>query len=182
MAEMMHFSSSQMVEAGRDLVLASSGVDGQLAQRCQGEGKVVRDKTIGLVWGVGLVVAVLVYAIGPDQFLQTLFIDADRAAEAVQDALQSLGARVYDLVRAASIACFAVFFGLSVVAAGRGLPARWLLVVVTLLFIVLVWNEGPEAVGHWLLAFVLAAAGAASMTRRLAAPRMILPPGSKERF
>lgn len=142
----------------------------------------MRDKTVGLIWGVGLVVAVLVYAIGPDRFLQTMFIDADRLAAALQDQLQSLGARAYDLVRAAAIACFAVFFGLSVVAAGRGLPARWLLVAVTLLFLMLVWHEGPEATGHWLLAFALAAAGAASMTRRLTAPRLVLPPGGKERF
>jgi hypothetical protein len=163
-------------------VLASHGGRGQLAQVPSEQGYAVRDRTIGLVWGVGLIVAVLVYAIGPDQFLRTLFIDADRLADALQDALQSLGARAYDLVRAAAIACFTVFFGLSVVAAGRGLPARWLLVGVTLLFLMLVWNEGPEATGHWLLAFMLAAAGAASMTRRLTAPRMMLPPGGEERF
>jgi hypothetical protein len=142
----------------------------------------MRDRTIGIVWGLGLVVAVLVYAIGPDRFLETVFIDADRLANALQDELRSLGARAYDLVRAAAIACFAVFFGLSGVAAGRGLPARWLLVGVTLLFLMLVWHEGPEATGHWLLALALAAAGAMSMTRRLAAPRMMLPPGGKERF
>ncbi len=58
---------------------------------------------------------------------------------------------------------------------GRGLPSRGLLLVVTLLFVVLVWHEGPEATGHWLLAFLLAAAAAASMTRRLmeAPPRMV---------
>jgi hypothetical protein len=142
----------------------------------------MRDRTIGIVWAAGLVVAVLVYAVGPDRFLETVFIDADRMADALQDALRALGTRAYDLVRALAIACFAVFFGLSVVAAGRGLPARWLLVGVTLLFLMLVWHEGPEATGHWVLAFALAAAGAASMTRRLAGPRLMLPPGGKERL
>ena len=142
----------------------------------------MRDKTIGIVWGVGLVLAVLVYAVGPDRFLESMFIDADRLADALQASLLALGARAYDVVRALAIACFAVFFGLSIVAAGRGLPARWLLVGITLLFLMLVWHEGPEATGHWLLAFALAAAGAASMTRRLAEPRLMLPPGGKERF
>jgi hypothetical protein len=142
----------------------------------------MRDRTIRLVWGVGLVLALLVYAIGPDRFLENVFVDADRLADAVQDALLALGARAYDLVRALAIACFAVFFGLSIVAAGRGLPARWLLVGVTLLFLMLVWHDGPDATGHWLLAFVLAACGAASMTRRLSSPRMMLPPGDKERL
>jgi hypothetical protein len=142
----------------------------------------MRDKTIGIVWGVGVLLAVLVYAVGPDRFLENVFIDADRLADALQDGLLALGARAFDLVRALAIACFAVFFGLSIVAAGRGLPARWLLVGVTLLFLMLVWHEGPAATGHWLLAFALAAAGAASMTRRLAGLPFTLPPGGKERF
>jgi hypothetical protein len=58
-----------------------------------------------------------------------------------------------------------------------------MLLIVSLLFLVLVWHEGPEATGHWLLAFMLAAAGAASMTRRLSElPPRVLPPRQKERL
>ncbi len=146
----------------------------------------MRDRTLFVVWGVGIALAAAVYAVGPDQFLERLFLEADRLADNLQFALLTLGARAYDVVRALAIACFAVFFALSVVAAGRGLPARWLLVGVTLLFLMLVWHEGPEAITHWLLAFVLAATGAASMTRRLAERRPMmpppLPPRGEERF
>ena len=135
-------------------------------------GQHVQNRTVAAVWAAGLTLAAIVYAIGPDAFLTAAFSAADRFADAVQSAAEHFGDRAYDGLRALAIACFAVFFVLSVIAAGRGLPTRWLLVVVTLLFLVLVWHEGPEATGHWLLAFLLAAAGAASMTRRLSAPRI----------
>jgi hypothetical protein len=142
----------------------------------------MRDRTVTVVWVVGLILAALVYLIGPDRFLENAFADADRLAEAVQLALLQAGARVYDVVRALAIACFAIFFALSVIAAGRGQPARGLLLIISLLFLVLVWHEGPEATGHWLLAFLLAAAGAASMTRRLSGGPRLLAPRDKERF
>jgi hypothetical protein len=142
----------------------------------------MRDRTVTVVWVVGLVLAALVYLIGPDRFLEDAFADADRLAEAAQLALLQAGARVYDVVRALAIACFAIFFALSVIAAGRGQPARGLLLIVSLLFLVLVWHEGPEATGHWLLAFLLAAVGAASMTRRLSGGPRMLAPRDKERF
>jgi hypothetical protein len=142
----------------------------------------MRDRTVTVVWVVGLILAALIYLVGPDRFLENAFADADRLAEAAQIALLQAGARVYDVVRALAIACFAIFFALSVIAAGRGLPARGLLLIVSLLFLVLVWHEGPEATGHWLLAFLLAAAGAASMTRRLSGGPRMLAPRDRERF
>jgi len=142
----------------------------------------MRDRTVTVVWVVGLLLAALVYLVGPDRFLENAFADADRLAGAAQLALLQAGARVYDVVRALAIACFGIFFALSVIAAGRGLPARGLLLIVSLLFLVLVWHEGPEATGHWLLAFILAAAGAASMTRRLSGGPRMLAPRDKERF
>jgi hypothetical protein len=119
------------------------------------------------VWVAGLTLAAIVYAVGPDRFLAAAFDLSDRIADAIQHALLAFGARAYDLLRALAIASFAIFFALSVIATGRGLPGRWLLFIVTLLFLLLVWHEGPEATGHWMLALVLAVAGAASMTRRL---------------
>ena len=137
----------------------------------------VRNRSVFIVWAAGLTLAALVYAIGPDDFLAGVFSLMDRLADATQRAIEHFGDRAYDGIRALAIACFAVFFVLSIIAAGRGLPTRGVMVVVTLLFLVLVWHEGPEATGHWLLAFVLAAAGAASMTRRLAdAPPSTWPP------
>ncbi len=127
----------------------------------------MRNRTVAIVWIAGLTLAAIVYAVGQDNFLSAAFDLSDRIADDIQHALLAFGARAYDVLRALAIASFAVFFVLSVIAAGRGLPGRWLLFVVTLLFLLLVWHEGPEATGHWMLAFVLAVAGAASMTRRL---------------
>ncbi len=135
----------------------------------------MQHRAVSIIWAAGLGVAVLVYLVGPDDFLAAAFAFADHLAGGLRDLVLRLGGRAYDLLRAFAIACFVVFFGLSIVANGRGLPSRGLLLVVTLLFVVLVWHEGPEATGHWLLAFLLAAAAAASMTRRLmeAPPRMV---------
>jgi hypothetical protein len=143
----------------------------------------MRDRSVAVVWAAGLGFAALIYLVGPDRFLENVFADADRLAGAAELALLQAGARAFDIVRALAIACFGIFFALSVVAAGRGQPARGMLLIVSLLFLVLVWHEGPEATGHWLLAFMLAAAGAASMTRRLSElPPRVLPPRQKERL
>ena len=125
-------------------------------------------RTIALIWIAGLLLALAAYTVGPDDFVRAAFLLFDRLAENVQIALHDLGARTYDVLRALALGLFAIFFVLSVLAAQRGLPARGTLLIVTLLFLLLVWHEGPEATGHWTLAFLLAAAGAASVTRRLA--------------
>ena len=124
-------------------------------------------RIIALVWIAGLLMALAAYEVGQDNFVQSAFLLFDRLADATQQLLHEFGARTYDLLRALALGLFAIFFVLSVVAAQRGLPARGTLLIVTLLFIILVWHEGPEATGHWMLAFLLTAVGAASVTRRL---------------
>jgi hypothetical protein len=135
----------------------------------------VPHRTLIIVWTAGLLLALAAYAMGPDQVVAAAFMLFDRLAAAVQSSLRDLGMRAYDVLRALSLGLFAIFFVLSLVAVGRGLPARWTLFAVTLLFLILVWHEGPEATGHWTLAFVLAATGAASITRRLASTPPVLP-------
>jgi len=135
----------------------------------------VQHRTIIIVWGAGMLLALAAYTIGPDHFVASTFALFDGLAAVVQSTLRDLGMRAYDVVRALALGLFAIFFILSLIAAGRGLPARGTLFIVTLLFLILVWHEGPEATGHWTLAFVLAASGAASVTRRLAATPSVLP-------
>lgn len=130
----------------------------------------VPQRTILIVWAAGLLLALAAYEIGPDDFVSAAFALIDQAAGTVQRVLHEMGMRAYDVVRALALGLFAIFFVLSIIAVQRGLPARWTLFVVTLLFLILVWHEGPEASGHWTLAFLLAATGAASVTRRLSAP------------
>ncbi len=135
----------------------------------------MQHRTIIIVWGAGMLLALAAYTIGPDHFVASTFALFDGLAAVVQSTLRDLGMRAYDVVRALALGLFAIFFILSLIAAGRGLPARGTLFIVTLLFLILVWHEGPEATGHWTLAFVLAASGAASVTRRLASSPPVIP-------
>jgi hypothetical protein len=130
----------------------------------------VPQRTIIIVWIAGLLLAMAAYEVGPDDFVTAAFALIDTAAGSLQRVLRDLGMRAYDVVRALALGLFVIFFVLSLIAVQRGLPARWTLFVVTLLFLILVWHEGPEASGHWTLAFLLAATGAASITRRLSCP------------
>ncbi len=127
----------------------------------------MRSRTVTIVWIVGLMLAALIYALGPDDALATLFAWADQAGEALQRAVAELGGRALDVLRALAVGCFAVFFVLCVVATGRGQSTVWLMLWVSLLFLLLVWHQGREATGHWTLAFLLAAAAALHVTRRL---------------
>ena len=133
----------------------------------------MQNRTVATVWAVGLCLAALVYAVGPDDALAALFNLVDTAAETIQRAVLDLGGRAFDMLRALAIGCFAVFIALSVVATGRGQQGVWLVLVVGLLFLLLVWHQGPEATGHWALAFVLSVAAALNVTRKLGprAPR-----------
>jgi hypothetical protein len=143
----------------------------------------MRDRTVALIWAAGLCLAAAVYLTGPDRFLEDAFRFADRISDSLALLLWHAGARAFDLLRALAVACFAIFIALSVIAAGRGRPVRWVLAVVTLLFFALVWDEGPQATGHWLAAFLLSAAGALSMTRRLTeVPPRLISPRQEERL
>ncbi len=127
----------------------------------------LQSRTITIVWVVGLALAALVYALGPDDALAALFAWADQAGEIVQREVANLGGRAYDVLRALAVGCFAIFFVLCVIATGRGQSAIWQMLWVSLLFLLLVWHQGREATGHWTLAFLLAAAAALNATRRL---------------
>ena len=127
----------------------------------------MRSRTVTIVWVVGLALAALVYALGPDDALATLFAWADQAGAALQQAAAELGGRAFDVLRALAVGCFAVFFALCVIATGRGQSTLWLMLWVSLLFLILVWHQGREATGHWTLAFLLAGAAALNVTRRL---------------
>ena len=128
----------------------------------------MQNRTVTIIWAAGLALAVLVYALGPDDALAALFDFADRTGAALQQAVAALGGRAFDMLRALAVGCFGVFFALCVVATGRGRPTLWLMLWVSLLFLLLVWHQGREATGHWTLALVLAVAAALNVSRRLA--------------
>jgi hypothetical protein len=131
---------------------------------------VVRERSVAAVWVAGLCLAAVIYAVGPDRFLWSAFDFLDQAASALLEMVAHFNDRAVDMLRAGAIALFAIFWGLAVVARRRGLPMGGAMFWVTLLFLVLVWRQGPGQTGHWFLAFLLTAAAAGSVTRRLAGP------------
>jgi hypothetical protein len=126
-----------------------------------------------MIWGGGLVLAVLLYVVGPDRFVDR-FLDTLEATNAAVHALVvSLGAQAYDVVHALALALLVVFLLLGFLASRRGMRSNWALVVVPVAFLLLVWrpmDSGPAPVGRWLAAMLLALVGAAAMTRRLSSP------------
>lgn len=127
-----------------------------------------RDPVV-LAWGVGLVLAALVYWTGPDRFvfrvLDTLHVLAWRISEAVAD----LSVLTLDLVRALAIGLFATFVVLAIAVARRGGRGRGALLLVSVLFAVLASGgaDGASPNTRWTAALLLSGIGALVMTGRL---------------
>ncbi|MBV9653408.1 MAG: hypothetical protein JOZ42_02465, partial [Acetobacteraceae bacterium] len=130
----------------------------------------MRRNTIGLVWLVGILLTCVLYATGPDRFLHAGFAFLLHTQFAFQGLIAGFTAGAFEWVRALAIGLFAVFLALGVLALRRGLQARAALVLVTGLFLVLLY---PAMGGYylpasrWSAAFLLACVGALVMTRRL---------------
>ncbi len=143
--------------------------------------------TIGLVWLVGALLALAAYLIGPDRFLHGTFgvlLDLQATLQGLETTFRALLAgltvEAFELIRALAIGLFVVFLALGLMAARRGLRARAALVVLTVLYLVLLYpaiDGDYVSGGHWTAAFLLAAVGALVMTRRLVS----VPPQGVER-
>ena len=129
----------------------------------------MRRDPILVAWGIGLLLAVLVYVVGPDRFLfrlvDNLHVLGWRLAEFVDD----LSVVALDLVRALAIGLYATFVALALAVARRGGPSRGALVLVSLLFLVLASGADVSNV-RWTAALALCAVAAAVMTGRLRQP------------
>ncbi len=131
-----------------------------------------------LAWGLGLALAALVYAVGPDRFLfrvlDTLHVLAWRLSEAVAD----LSFLALDMVRALAIGLFATFVALAVTVARRGGRGRGALLLVTVLFLFLAGGGGPDGTSantRWTAALLLSGMGALVMTGRLRQSGALVP-------
>ena len=131
-----------------------------------------------LAWGLGLGLAALVYAVGPDRFLfrvlDTLHVLAWRLSEAVAD----LSVLALDMVRALAIGLFATFVALAVAVARRGGRGRGALLLVTVLFLFLAGGGGPDGTSantRWTAALLLSGMGALVMTGRLRQTGALVP-------
>lgn len=133
----------------------------------------VKLDTITYVWVGGAVLALLLFLVGPDDFLATALGALDRLEDAFHHMLFFLGTQAFNVVRAIAIALFVVFFVLGIVAAQRGLKAVGAMTVVTIGYLILVWRPDaayPGSIARWFTALLLALVGALVMTQRLMAP------------
>jgi hypothetical protein len=127
-----------------------------------------------MIWIGGVVLAVVIYAVGPDQFLDACLNLFDTIDRVFRTLVLTLGAQVYGVVRAVTIALYVVFAVLAFLAAQRGQRGVWAFIIVTLVFLFLVWRpyDGyPAPANRWIVAFALVLVGAIVMTQRLLGPQ-----------
>jgi len=143
--------------------------------RGQGGPPPQRPDAVALVWIGGALLAALAYAVGPEHFLATVLAAVSHAGWYLEQWARNLTATAFDVLRAAAIGLYGTFAALSVIAISRGGRGRFALIVVTAVFLLLVWGawgDAPAINTRWLAALVLTAAAALSATRRLTMPGM----------
>ena len=127
----------------------------------------LRRDPVLVAWVLGLGLAALVYAVGPDRFLFRLEDTLHMIAWRVSEALADLSAAALDVVRALSIGLYVTFMGLAAAVLRRGGRAKLAMVVVTLVFLMIVGGASPGDQTRWVAALVLSGIGASVMTGRL---------------
>jgi hypothetical protein len=133
----------------------------------------MRREHILMIWIGGFVLAVALYLIGPDRFLEACWNLIDTIDDAFRDLVAQLGVRTYGVVRAFAIAIYVVFAVLCVLASRRGHHGLWPLIVVTAVFFMLTGHPFgiyPEPLSRWIAALVLVVVAALVMTQRVTAP------------
>lgn len=132
----------------------------------------MRRETILMIWIGGFLLAVALYLIGPDRFFDACLNLIDAVDVAFRNLVATLGVQAYSVVRALAIAIYVVFAVLAVLASQRGHRGIGALVVITVVFLVLVWRPYdfyPTPISRWIVALALVVAGAVVMTQRLTA-------------
>ena len=130
---------------------------------------------VALIWVGGLVLAAIVYLVGPDRFVFGMFDALQEVWWRLQEALRNISIAAFDLVRALAIGLYFVFAVLAVLSMRRGGRGTGALIAVTVVFFGLIWQSAGQGFGahsRWLAALLLSAVAALAMTRRLTAPEI----------
>ena len=134
----------------------------------------MRRNIIGVVWLFGIGLALLLYRIGPDDVVRQFGSALFWVQMAFQDLLGAFAFNSYELMRALAVALFPVFVALCLLALHRGLQARRALVMVSVVFLLLlygpIWAGERISSSRWMGAFLLVSIGSMVMTQRLLAP------------
>ncbi len=128
-----------------------------------------RRDPVMLAWALGLGLAVLAYAVGPQYFLFRVVDYVHLAAWRFGEIIGDLSLVARDVVRALAIRLYATFVVLAMTVLRRGGRAKGALIVVTLLFLVLIGQVevATENNTRWIMALALSGFGAIAMTNRL---------------
>jgi hypothetical protein len=132
-----------------------------------------RPDPVALVWVVGVALALIAYAVGPDRLVASVIDGFQRASWYFDQLFHNLTAAMREGLRAAAIGFYGAFVGLTLIALRRRAPGLGSLVVVSVIFLLLVWgaaNDSMAANARWLAALLLAAGAAFGATRRLGRP------------
>jgi hypothetical protein len=127
-----------------------------------------RDPVV-VAWVLGLGLAALAYAVGPQYFLFRVVDWFHFAAWRLGEIIGDLSLVAQNVVRALAIGLYATFVVLAVSVLRRGGRARGALIVVTVLFLILIGptEMATESNARWTAALALSAVGAVVMTGRL---------------
>jgi hypothetical protein len=133
----------------------------------------VRREILAIIWVGGLILAALIYLVGPDQFFDSVLNVLDTIDFGIRRLILSLGAQIFGVIRALAIALYIVFVVLALIASARGRRGMAALIVVSIVYALLVWR--PYSVedipaGRWIVAFLLVMVSAIVMTQRLLTP------------
>ncbi len=133
----------------------------------------MRRESIVIIWIGGLVLAAIVYGIGPDRFLDACLNAIDAIQDAFHNLVLNLGFKAYGLIRALAIGLYAVFAVLAVLSSQRGRHGIGALVCVTIASAILVWRPYdvfPAPLSRWVVVLLLVFCSAIVMSQRLLAP------------
>lgn len=122
-----------------------------------------------IAWVVGLGLAALAYAIGPQYFMFRVVDSFHVAMWRIGEAIGDLSLMGRDLVRAMAIGLYATFVVLALAVIRRGGAGKAALFWVSVLFLFLIGGVEltTESDTRWVVALAVAGAGAVTMTQRL---------------
>lgn len=122
-----------------------------------------------IAWVVGLGLAAVAYAIGPQYFMFRVVDSFHLALWRIGEAIGDLSLMGRDLVRALAIGLYATFVVLALSVIRRGGSGKAALFWVSVLFLFLIGGIDltTESDTRWFLALAVAGAGAITMTQRL---------------
>ena len=122
-----------------------------------------------IAWVVGLGLAAVAYAIGPQYFMFRVVDSFHLAMWRIGEAIGDLSLMGRDLVRALALGLYATFVVLALSVIRRGGSGKAALFWVSVLFLFLIGGIDltTESDSRWFLALAVAGAGAVTMTQRL---------------